>query len=202
MSRRKTQKSPIRAERIEIIRKKEGLSKNKFAKLIDMDPSYLNKILHSQMITDETIGRINAVFPSYDIRWIRGDIDFANIDDMADFFTSSYENSKKHLATLNKALKLFSNEVGFDIQIKKKEIEGIPSEITPMEYTIVRNCDNMNVHLSSQEFFKVQQKIMDYLAFEFNHIINDANNLFYDYSTNRTYSLSQAKNTFDFSILD
>ena len=84
MSKKKTEINPIRAERVKILAKSEGITQLKLAEITGFTQQYINRIINMKnALTEETAQIIISHFPGYRLPWLLGYDDFMT---EADFF--------------------------------------------------------------------------------------------------------------------
>ena len=116
---KRTEIDPIRAERINIIIKNEGLSQRKFADRLGMSPENLNRIVNRRNpLTEDTARMITDLFPGYRLEWLLGYDDHMTAEDLRrSFIDRSQSNNDASIQILDTALREVCSREGIPVPL-------------------------------------------------------------------------------------
>ena len=159
-----------RAERIEVLMKREGYKHRKdFAAIIDMEPQNFSRCMRSGKISEKICKRIITAFPDYRIEWLLGYDNIPTHYEWSDVYEEKrdktdyccwglFENSLQ-----KKGLSLRFNHKG-DMALVQRHYPEYRDKYD-CYYSIVDNGGNEVKRLTVEKVLELEQKLLEYSDF-------------------------------------
>ena len=111
MSKKPTEKNPVRAERVKIIMKREKINQTKLAAMIPQTQQNISRILTGkQPLTEANAKRIIELFPGYRLQWLLG---YDNVMTQTDRLRTLIHNRVDTAEAINQVIRSVADDICF-----------------------------------------------------------------------------------------
>lgn len=177
MTKERKPRTPLRAKRLNILRKAEGMTQPAFSQAIiarlglegakgkdkaNVSQQAISKYERNERPLElEAAERIIRAFPSYRLAWLLGDDDYMT---QADKSRTALLDARREGALLDGGFRLLAEVAGFSIEeaIDGESVEDVVSHIK--EGMLVSRGD-MSARLNIDQLNKIENQVLDFAEF-------------------------------------
>ena len=160
--RKRTEIDPVRADRLNFMIEREGYSKKQFAKLLEMSPENLSRIVNERHpLTEETARTIIEKFPGYCLEWLLG---YDNCMTVNEKLMSAIDQTQSEGEVLENALFGLARLSGFTIKPTEAQPDrSVRSIINTIKTGVTFQRDGKSVSFSLAELNDFENELCDYV---------------------------------------